>query len=118
MGISVQEITLLRQQLLKEQILSRRTKEEDSERYRAALSRVSALEQSIRIHRDDKTTRLRELEAALKVVSGRSELHATLATTRQELASERVASVHTKGELELYVKLLEDEKQVSERSEP
>ena len=105
------EITLLRQQLLQQQIGSRRRKEEDSERLRASLSRIAALEQAIRIRRDDGTTRLRELETALRVVSGRSDLHASLANTRQELASERVASVHQKGELELYVKLLEDEKQ-------
>jgi len=105
------EITLLRQLLLKEQIKYRRIKEEDSERLRAALSRIASLEQSIRIHRDDGTMKLRELETALRVVSGRSDLHSSLAATRQELASERVASVHTKGELELHVKLLEDEKE-------
>jgi hypothetical protein len=53
---------------------------------------------------------MRELESSLRVVSGRSDLHATLAASRQELASERVKEVHQKGELELHVALLEEER--------
>ena len=103
-------ISQLRQDLLKAEIVNRQTIDDMEERLKAANVRIATLEQSIRIRRDDGQTKLRELESSLRVVSGRSDLHASLAASRQELASERVKEVHQRGELELQVKLLEDER--------
>ncbi|GMH69280.1 hypothetical protein TrRE_jg8944, partial [Triparma retinervis] len=103
-------ISQLRQDLLKADIVNRNAVDDMEERLKAANVRIATLEQSIRIKRDDGLTRMRELESSLRVVSGRSDLHATLAASRQELASERVKEVHQKGELELHVALLEEER--------
>ncbi|GMH82948.1 hypothetical protein TL16_g09433 [Triparma laevis f. inornata] len=103
-------ISKLRQDLLKSEVVNRQTIDDMEEKLKASAVRIATLEQSIRIRRDDGHTRLRELEAALRVVSGRSDLHSSLAAARQELASERVKEVHQRGELELQVNLLEEER--------
>jgi len=82
-------ITTLRQSLLKAELTHRHEADESTELLRASTVRVTTLESHLRTGRDANTVRVRELESALRVVSGRSDLHATLASSQQQLASER-----------------------------
>jgi hypothetical protein len=79
-------ITSLRQQLLKAELLHRREREDLSELLRASRARAGTLEAHVRASRDANAVRIRELESALRVVSGRSDLHATLAKTQQQVS--------------------------------
>jgi chromosome segregation ATPase len=101
-------ITTLRQQLLKAELTHRREKDELAEKLHGSQVRITTLESHLRTGRDSNSVRIRELESALRVVSGRSDLHSSLAASQQQLASERVKMVTVQGDLKLQVELLEE----------
>lgn len=112
--------------ILAKEIEVRQMQEDAEEQLRAARRRISSLEHSVKMVREENQVggarrdstvgaqdrqlscgviitcfrgqvKLRELETSVRVLSGRGDVHRALACLRQELAGERVTIVYLRG---------------------
>jgi hypothetical protein len=91
------EVVFLRQELIARDLELRRVKADAEANRSSSARRIASLEGAVRSTGAEQETKVRELEQSCRQLSGRTDLHALLAQTKQALAAERVAAVHREG---------------------
>ena len=63
---------------------------------------IIRLNQQIRVNKSDKEIKLQEMASTIRSMSGRTDLHGLIATTKQDLEAERLTVHHLKSEVDSY----------------
>jgi len=70
---------------------------------------VARLNAQIRNHKTDKEIKISELEATIRSLSSRSDLHGQITSIRHELETERLTIHHLRAEIDSYRSMIEAE---------
>lgn len=103
------ELASLRQELLGRKLSFKSETGALKEQLDLAHRETIRLNALIRTHRGDKETRIAEMAATIRSLSARSEIHAQLASARQEFEAEKIASHHLRSDIDSYRNMLETE---------
>eukprot|EP01034_Spumella_vulgaris_P027158 gene27158-33841_t len=103
------EITELRQELLGSQLTTKKEVNDLKQQLETSQRNEVHLTTAARIHKGDKDMKIAEMADTIRSLSSRSDIHAQLATARQEIETQKLTNHHLRADLDNYRLMLEEE---------
>eukprot|EP01038_Epipyxis_sp_PR26KG_P009211 gene9211-12422_t len=103
------EIASIRQESLGQKLTMKRELESVQEELDQAQREIIRLKTIHRNHKADKELKMSELQATIRTLSAKSDIHSQLAKARQDVESEKLTSFHLRAEIDSFRELLSDE---------
>jgi len=96
------DLATTRQELLGRRLAARREHESLREQLYESHREVKRLQAHARAHKGDREVKIAELNATIRMLSARTDMHAQVATARQDLEAEKLSNHHLRCDLDAY----------------